>query len=280
MNKLDHSDEIFEFLYNLSVGFERLLKISIVLFEHNSSIDQEELEKSLITHSHLDLLSRLKKHTEVNLGSPQIAMLCLLGRFYKSYRYDRFTIGSVYEGEKEKRAIIRYIEKHLEVDISNEHSFMGVENTERYKKFISRTCLKISRILYAIIKEKSGQLNLYTYELRSGSKAESVFLREVNVSDEDVLWKELLIFFMNTKSHSGYLEFLRGIEPLEFDPGLVDEYLDCFKSDSSKAFVMDELEHNYTEMEGKVGERLELMGVIGASGLCFDSDEEYLDENE
>lgn len=31
MRKLDYTDEVFEVLYNLSVGFERLLKIAVVL---------------------------------------------------------------------------------------------------------------------------------------------------------------------------------------------------------------------------------------------------------
>jgi len=38
------------------------------------------------------------------------------------------------------------------------------------------------------------RLVLFTYELRHGSKAENVLLREVNIADEDILWKELLIF--------------------------------------------------------------------------------------
>ena len=48
------------------------------------------------------------------------------------------------------------------------------------------------------MKEQARSINLYTYELRHGSKAESVFLREINISEEDILWKELLVFFMNT----------------------------------------------------------------------------------
>lgn len=115
--------------------------------------------------------------------------------------------------------------------------------------------------------------NLYTYELRHGSKAESVFLREVDISDEDVLWKELLIFFMNTKLSSGYLDFLRKIEPLDFDPALIGDYLECFQSDTGKALVIDELEYHYSEMEGDKGERLGLMRLIGAQNLYFESDD-------
>ena len=82
---------------------------------------------------------------------------------------------------------------------------------------------------------------------------------------------------MNTKATSGYLDFLRGINPLDFDPELVGDYLDCFQSDASKAFVMDELEHHYEEMEGKKGERLELLKVISSPNVYFDSPEDEPD---
>lgn len=280
MRKLDFTDEIFEFLYDLSVGFERLLKIAVILFEHSKSADQEDLEKSLITHSHLDLLARLRKHVEINFGPPQIDLLSLLGKFYKSLRYDRFSLSSVYDAKKEREALCSLLRKHLEVEIPSSPSFIGTENEDRYRKFIRRTALKISRTIYAIIKARASEINLYTYELRHGSKSESVFLREVNISDEDILWKELLIFFMNTESTSGYLEFLRQIPPFDFDPALVGDYLECFQSDASKAFVMDELEHHYSELEGNAGERLELMGVIGSPNVYFDSPDDDVDEEE
>ena len=78
---------------------------------------------------------------------------------------------------------------------------------------------------------------------------------------------------MNTESRSGYLDFLRSIEPLGFDPELVDEYLECFHSDSAKSQVVDELEHLYEEVPNP-SERLELVHVIGHPGVSFDSDEE------
>lgn len=281
MKSLDFTDELFEFLYDLSVGIERLLKIAIVLYEHDDSTDQEELEKSLITHTHLDLLARLRKHTQVNLGSPQIGLLGLLGTFYKTLRYDRFSLASVYDANKERQAIFDWIGKYLKIQFPDKTPFFGNNNEDRYRRFVRRTTLAISRAIYTIIKERAGSINLYTYELRHGSKAESVFLREVDISDEDVLWKELLVFFINTKSSSGYLKFLRGIEPLDFDLELVGDYLECFQSDTGKALVIDELEHLYSEMESDVGERLELIRVIGASNVYFGpEDEEELEWKE
>ncbi|KGX70160.1 hypothetical protein Y026_952 [Burkholderia pseudomallei TSV28] len=272
---LDHADELFEFLYNLSVGLERLLKIAVVLHEHADATDQDALEKSLITHSHLDLVARVRKHVTINFSKPQNDLLQLLSTFYKSLRYDRFSLNSVYIGKKESVAIRGLLSKYLNVEFLDRSLSLGTPNEDRYRAFISRTVLKIARTIYKIIDDRSSALGLYTYELRHGSKAESVFLREVNIGDEDVLWKELLIFFMNVDPSTGYLQFLKGITPLEFDPGLVSDYLECFKSDASKAEVMDELEFHYEEMDSEERkERLEMMGVIGAQGVYFDDPEE------
>lgn len=280
MKSLDFADELFEFLYDLSVGIERLLKIAIVLYEHSDSVDQDELEKSLITHNHLDLLKRLKKNVQINFGLPQVGLLSLLSTFYKSHRYDRFSLSSIYDAEKEKRAIFSWIGKHLHVAFPQETPFFGNSNEDRYRRFVQRTTLSVAKTIYKVIQEQARSINLYTYELRHGSKAESIFLREVEISHEDILWKELLVFFINTESTSGYLKFLRDIQPLEFDPGLINDYLECFQSDSAKAFVMDELEHLYSEMEENVGERLKLMRVIGAPNVYFDSDDETWEQEE
>lgn len=275
MQNLNHTDEVFEVLYNLSVGFERLLKITVVLLEHDDSIDQDELERSLITHNHLELLRRVKKHVQINISSPHKELLSLLGKFYKSFRYDRFSLSSVYDSKREIEALCALLSKHLNIDIQRD-TLLGIQNEERYRRFIRKTVLKISKTLYEIVVNRAGDLNLYTYELRSGSRAETVFLREVDISDEEVLWKELLIFFMNTKSTSGYLDFLRGIHPLDFDPELVGDYLECFQSDAAKSFVMDELERLYEEL-GEKGSRLEQMKVIGAPNIYFDSTEDEED---
>lgn len=279
LRKLDFADELFEFLYELSVGLERLLKTAVVLYDHTDTTNQEELEKSLITHNHLDLVARLRKHVELKLGTTHNDLLSMLGTFYKSLRYDRFALTSIYEGEKEAKAIRGLLVKHLQAEFPGEDSLFGTDNNDRYRKFIRRTTLKIAREVYRVIEDRATKINLYTYELRNGSKAESVFLREVDIADEDILWKELLIFFMNVKADTGYLQFLRDTPPLDFDPALVSDYLDCFKSDSSKASVMDELEHHYGEMESdERNERLQRMGVIGAPNVFFDHGDEEIDD--
>ncbi len=70
MNVLHNDDEAFEVLYQLSVGFERLLKVAVILIEHDDTLDQEHFEQSLITHSHLDLLARVTKKASLTPGGP------------------------------------------------------------------------------------------------------------------------------------------------------------------------------------------------------------------
>jgi len=152
------------------------------------------------------------------------------------------------------------------------------ENTDQYKKFIRKIVVKISSGLYEIVRERAEELNLYTYELRHGSKAETVFLGKADIPTEDILWKELLIFFMNTKKTSGYLKFLREIDPLDFDPALVGDYLDCFQSNSARAQVIGELETLYGDIPDTKG-RLAMVGIIGAPNVYFHEDDEDVEDD-
>ena len=281
LSHFEHSDELFNVLYNLSVGLERLLKVAVVLCNHEEGLEQEAFEKTLITHTHLELLKRLNEKEDVSLCKVHNDFLALLGRFYKSIRYSRFTLSSVYDGKQEKIEICRFLNKYLDAGIDYESNgmFNGIPNEDKYRKFLRKVVIKISSAIYQIVCNHASKSNIYTSELRSGSKAETVFHSQVNISDEDILWKELLVFLMNTKGESGYMSFLRGIEPLSFDPALVDEYLECFKSDAAKAGVMDELEHLYSELEN-VKERMKMMQVIGSPGVYFDEDEDFEDDED
>lgn len=112
-------EECFEFLYNISVGIERLEKILIILIEHDNNIkSQEEFEKSLITHNHLDLLKRIKSERQLNFGKTHIRFLGLLASFYKSVRYERFNISSVYKPSQDKEKLVEFITSELKVELT------------------------------------------------------------------------------------------------------------------------------------------------------------------
>jgi hypothetical protein len=272
METLHYETEIFSVLYNLSVGFERILKVSVVLLEYHKETNFSDYEKSLITHNHLDLLRRIKKHKDISFGSVHNDFLDLLGKFYKSYRYDRYCLGTVTELSKEKRAILGWLNKYLNINIEENPPLQIVRNDMRIKKFVGKVSGKILASLYSIIDEAATAKNLYTYEVRYFSKAYKLLLgKEYNFEPEDILWKELIVFLKNAQQHSKWLEYIQSIDPLEFDAGLISEYLQCFSSEVKKIEIVEELESLYDDVDKK-GDRLQQVSILGDPNVFFDEE--------
>ena len=53
-----------------------------------------------------------------------------------------------------------------------------------------------------------------------------------SIFTEDLLWKEILVYLMNTSDETPEINFIRDIEPLDFDPGMILEYLERLASDT------------------------------------------------
>ena len=84
IDTLSHPVDIFEVLYGLSVGIERLQKVAIILLEHDVDVDIEQLEESLITHNTMDLSNRIDDHVQQSLSGVHKELLSILSKFYKS----------------------------------------------------------------------------------------------------------------------------------------------------------------------------------------------------
>lgn len=277
IDSLYHDDEVFEVLYNLAVGLERLLKIAVVLIEHDTATNQEEFERSLITHTHLDLLARVRSQHKLNLGLVHNEFLQLLGTFYNTHRYGRYSVTSVEKVSIEKHALHAFIEKYLQIKIADDMIF-ATRNDTRIRKFLGRTTGKIVGQLYETIRSEADRLRVYTHEVRNHSKAAKIFLsEEFDFTTEEALWRELVVFLVNSKRTIGHVGFLRTIEPLPFDPELEGDYLQCFASTEKMLLVTEELEGLYEEID-KPGERLETIGVIGNPLVHFADTEEESDD--
>jgi hypothetical protein len=278
LQTIDHAEEIFEFLYNLSIGLERLLKVAVTLLEHDQINDQKEFEERLKTHNHLELLRRVEARSELRLTESQKNFLGLLGTFYNNFRYDRFNLSTDWNPDKEKAEFQRYLTRNFQITIEPPTSLIPNQNTANFKKHIGKIVVKISEQLFGVVKQTATALNCYTCDLRSDSKAAKIFLKnEGDFVSENILWKELLIFFMNNKATSGLLDYLRSIEPLEFDVALATDYLQCFQSEEGKRLVIDELEELYNNL-GNRRERIEQMNLIGNPLVIFDPLEDVDDE--
>lgn len=284
MDNLYNSSEVFEFLYNISVGIERLSKIAVILIEHDKHSDQEVFEKSLITHNHMDLVGRVRASKNLPLSAPHLELLQLLSKFYKSHRYGRYGVNASSMTEQEKHVLHRYIEKYLSITIFDEFPFNVSPLTRKIRYFLGRTIGKISITLYEAIIEEARRLGIYTYEIRTYTKAYKIFIKEeFNFFPEDILWKELIIAIANSEDPQGHLKYIRGIDPLSFDFGSGCGHLQAFSSEEKKMQVLDELEYLYDELESQKM-RLEQIGVIGDPTIDFwdegqdEDDDSFKDE--
>ena len=277
MRALNYSDEIFEVLYDLSVGLERLLKITVVFVEYEGKRDQHEFELSLHSHNHNALLARVKEKESIRLGDQHAGLLGLLETFYSDFRYGRFSLSSVPDLDRERDALYRFFNHQLGTELRDSGSMFITENERRFKKHLTSLALTIAQTLFELISEKARQLNLCTYELRYDSKAAKVFRRPIRELFllEEITWKELMIFLMNSKEETEALKFLRSIEPLDIDPEMVSEYLETFCLGEPTDTAMDEIDSLYGSLP-KSGERIKLMDLVANPAVDFSRDDDGL----
>lgn len=268
---LNHSTDIFEVLYSLSVGIERLLKVAVILIEHNDQVSIEEFEESLITHNTMELANRVRKNADLNLSGVHKEFLSLLSTFYKTHRYGRFSLSSVPNIEEEKTLLLNYLHKHLNIDISDNGPFSYIHNTPQIKKFVGKVVGKISKDLFEIISDKARSLNIYTYELRSDSKAVKVFYAlddRLDFLDEETAKKELLLFLMSDMASGGHVKLLKSFGALDLDPAEVPNHIKALLNDDHLHYVQGEVECAYEDV-ANVKERLEMLSLMTNEHLSY-----------
>lgn len=168
----------FSALYSLAVGIERLQKIVCVLWGMDCFDDEEAFESSLITHSHTGLRDKVNeflksKGESISFNARENEFLSLLSRFYKSARYLRFNVDG--DWAKEVELLRSYITKYLDDDIDDIFDSNRLIATDKVKELFGRVVGNISKKYYELIIKGSSINNTFTYELRSGSKAQKVF---------------------------------------------------------------------------------------------------------
>lgn len=268
MKNFYNEDEIFEFIYNVSVGIERLMKIDLILIEHSNSTNQSEFEATLKTHNHLDFLQRIQKKHNLNLDKSHNQFLQLLFNFYKKVRYDRYSLSNVRDFEKEKDILIKFIEKFLKIKISNK-TFNVTQNSKEIKRFIGNVIKKLTEELYEVLRKEAHRLNIYTYEVRYGSKAFKIFIaNDFTFEKEDIIRKEIIINLIDRKRKTDFTTFINGIDKLDLEDFDENYYIRCLLDILESYQVYGELECLYEEVKN-LSERLELVELVG-SDMTFD----------
>ena len=103
-------------------------------------------------------------------------------------------------------------------------------------------------------------------------------VEDFDFKNEEVLWRELLIYLVNAKEDYRYSSIIRNITPLNFDPALAYDYLQCMSRSRKSLVVMDEIEHHYSELEN-IGDRLAQIALIG-NPFVYDNQDEDQDQDE
>lgn len=268
-------EECFEFLYNISVGIERLEKILIILIEHDNNIkSQEEFEKSLLTHNHLELLNRIKFERELNFGKIHTKFLGVLANFYKSVRYERFNICSVYKPSQEKEKLVEFIISELKVELT-EGSQNLLENTEQVKNFLGKLINKISTILYDLIKIEARRIGTFTHEIRYNSKAYKIFIeKEFDFKNEKLMQREVFLFLLKKFPKDELKKFIDSIEPLPFEQYHTNQYIESILNIHKDGSVKDEMLSIYEDKRPSKNRLNDILAI--GSDINF----EYFGENE
>ncbi|MBD5495750.1 MAG: hypothetical protein HDR12_15650 [Lachnospiraceae bacterium] len=277
MHYITNDAPTFLSLYNISVGLERLQKIVLVLWKLDDNSDKEQFEKGLITHSHSYLRDEIRKCAKDSkyslLNERENDFITLIQKFYNTARYDRFNING--KNNIETSIFEEYISKYIKV-VSHPFYKDGIVLTDEIKEFLGRVVGSISHKYYQLVIEGSYRNHTFTYELRSDSKAQKVFLPEYKKKslmegqlNERISFKEILIYVRNTREKTAFLKFIDDIEPLEFDPALVIDYLGEFAEGTVSQSLLDEVEFLYGENEYS-NERVELVDLIGNPQVMFE----------
>lgn len=258
-----NEEECFEFLYNISVGIERLQKIVIVLLEHDTIKSQEDFEKSLITHNHLELLKRIKSKYDLKLSKTHIKFISLITTFYKTTRYERFNINSVYKPSQDKEKLVEFIISELKVKKTGILT-SELENTEQVKKFLGKIIKKISISLYELIRKETTRLQIYTHEIRSNSKSYKIFMeQEFEFKNERLMQREVFLFLLKNFPDGELKKFINNITPLSFESYHTNHYIESILNIHKDTSVKDEMIYLYEE-DRPSKDRLDEILVIGS----------------
>lgn len=273
------NDQIFMFLYNASVSVERIQKCVLFMYGNYNSTEIEQFAETIKIHDHQNLQCKINGYTRKKLPEEQNALLILLRDFYADGRYANYSMDGAYNY---KAAFEAFVRQHYDASMVKTH-FLTKDTyvSEEVKERIGRTLGKLLHYYY-LIRKKAHDLNLYTYELRSSSPAEKVFLnvfpksslQKLNASERNAL-AELIVYLIANKDSTGYLNYVRGLKPLDLDPYLIPEYLSDIMNRQIPQSLVDEVTSIYDNMSyEQVADRKGLISIIGDTHAYFPEDDE------
>lgn len=268
---LRFEEDIFEFLYNTSQGIERIQKIAIILLDHNDDTNQEEFEKDLITHNHINLHERIVAKKELNLSRLHKRFLDLLSKFYNSYRYNRFNKSSIYHKNFDKYEFLNFVSSELKIEIDPRYNCL--ENTIQVKKFLGKCVSKIVCELYELIRNRAYEIGTFTYEIRYQSKAFKIFTKkQYTFESENNFKKEIIVSLINNSLKDDFTDYIKTLKSLNFENHNSSYYIKYLLNDIEDISVLSEYEYLLYDKQVPKTRNQEIEGIGEAQYLNNDWD--------
>lgn len=279
MRNFSNDALIFDILYNLAVGIERLQKTIIAFYQETDNFNDEIL-KILYSHNHMLLAREIVFHYQINFTKEENSLFSLLEQFYNNARYDNFTINNIHT-EKSTKMLNDYFKKYLNIEIET-NSFIPTFNTKQITNKFTNIISMISKKLFNVFKNECMNQSLYAYELPPESGASEIFYGVINnqnipslLSSEEISKKELMIYLINYK-HKPFKEnkafrFIKKIKPLDFDIYDVIDYLNDYILNNNITCLKDFVKAIYEELnDEEIANRKELLELAMNPNVDWD----------
>ncbi len=274
LDQLNAEEDCFLFLYNISVGIERLEKIAYLLLAHKSG-DLNPANK-LKSHNHTSFYDRIKYYATLPFSKRETDFLELLRRFYANGRYNRFNYNenvSEYIHNNDKDILFNYLEKYLNL---NPISYIGCSQSitlsQTVKDSIGEIISSIVLPLYRLICDTAYSLHLFTYEIRYGSKAYKIFIeQEFSFYKEHITQREIILKLINSPTNK-YIEPFHSIAPIDLENQTISNYIKYLINFSTCMDIKDEVSQIYED--NHLENRASQIELIGSEYDCDDESDE------
>lgn len=234
--KMNDDTDIFYFLYQTSIGIERLIKISHRLL---AATDSNFGYK--VGHKIDELHNKTTKYTNIELRDAEINFLKMITTFYDKSRY--YNLDSKKDESSSPNTLLNtYL-------LDNNNPDIGFVIGNIVKKY------------YELIRDVSYKIGVFSYELNYDSNAAKVFYSsQINDGDLSMIFKneqrafrELVVAFINFNkiklTDTG--KYLANLKPVNMDIYTEIELIDTVKKIESgdiPQYLMDFINEEYDVM--------------------------------
>ncbi len=269
------TEYIFTSLYQAAQGIERLLKVilELIMYGMEEDSEKEKIEKLLMEHNHPAMWDYIQNKENIKLKPLSKKLLNTLYDFYNRARYHRYKDGAT---DVLELNLIQIFGKDLD----------GDDFDKKIKHLYGKALGQTAQAFYGLIRDVSGKLNIYVYELACTSTANYVLnsyygedlydtLERIKLSKKELLW---YLICKGNKLPSA--QFIEDFPELSFEECRIPYFLkDLLCCGHSNYELYDFVDNEYDELaqdnKKQWKERIEAINAfVGNTNVYFDIDEE------